>query len=128
MWIATRIGFFSIVKKDEGWHIRARVKADLERLRDFVLEEAGIDIGSIQTWPDADYRWRCITSEELVLLEMVEALALDIDYPNFKNEVASQPDQRDKLDAYSELWGALFTLQQWGESKSMQKRKKGVLH
>ena len=32
MWLMTRHGFYSIVQKDDGIHIRARERADLERM------------------------------------------------------------------------------------------------
>ena len=32
MWIASKFGWFSIVKKTDGWHVRARVRQDLETL------------------------------------------------------------------------------------------------
>ena len=38
---------------------------------------------------------------------LLAALGSEIDYPNFKNEVARRPDQREKLGAYHEIWSVL---------------------
>ncbi len=105
MWIASKLGFFSIVQKADGFHVRARIRPDLERL---------LAVGSltvpIQEWPAADYRWRAIvTPGELHAL--FAALEGSVDYPDFKSEVARHADQREKLTAYHELWAGLYSLQ-----------------
>ena len=33
MWICSKLGFFSIVKKDDRWHVRARARVDLKALK-----------------------------------------------------------------------------------------------
>ncbi|MEK9754479.1 MAG: hypothetical protein VW338_14895 [Rhodospirillaceae bacterium] len=112
MWIASKIGFFSIVQKDAQTHIRARVKKDLENL----IEEIGIEGWSeedltIQEWPGADYRFRLrIHPDDLGVL--FQKLAETIDYPNFKNEIHRRPDQAAKSPAYTTLWGHLHSLQE----------------
>jgi hypothetical protein len=108
MWLATKLGFFSIVQKeppDDGdaavYHIRARVREDLEnllRLTDLQRE--------ILTWPSADYRFRIMASQQEVF-EIMSALAESIDYDNFKGVIAATPDQRDRLDAYHKVWSTL---------------------
>lgn len=108
MWIASKLGFFSIVQKEGAWHVRARVKRDLENLVVAALPTAK---AKIQRWPAADYRWRiCLTRAEHVT-RVFAALQESIDYPNFKSEIAQRPDQREKLHAYHELWGAMQEIQ-----------------
>lgn len=108
MWIATKLGFYSIVQKAPGeWHVRARIRDDLSRL---VLAVEG-SLGDIQEWPGADYRWRFIVRDPSILASIFQGLAETIDYSNFKSEVGSRPDQRPKLPAYHTLWDNLYELQ-----------------
>lgn len=105
MWIASKWGFYSIARKPDGVHVRARVRQDLERLL-----SAGELAAAIQERPGADYRWRVIVGPaELGVL--MQTFAASVDYPNFKAVVASRPDQRAKLGAYHELWTELYLLQ-----------------
>lgn len=106
MWIATKHGFYSIVQKaPTKFHIRARVRQDLENLR----KQAGID-WDILEWPLADYRYRVIVDQK-GFVEVMGALALSLDYPNFKSQIAATPDQRAKLDAFHQIWALLSDLQ-----------------
>ena len=105
MWIASKLGFYSIVQKDDGFHVRARNRPDLERL----LTAAAVT-APIQEWPAADYRWRVIL-EPTQLAGVFRALEASVDYPNFKSEVARHADQTEKLPAYHALWGGLHQLQ-----------------
>ncbi|MFO1461230.1 MAG: hypothetical protein U1G08_17740 [Verrucomicrobiota bacterium] len=107
MWIASSIGFFSIVTKDGNLHVRARARRDLINL----LAIPGIPQAKIETWPAADYRWR-IRLDPGAAGAVLGALAGTVDYPNFKSEVARRPDQRAKLPAYHRLWDGLFEIQE----------------
>jgi hypothetical protein len=49
MWLCTQHGFYSIVKKDDGFNVRGRVKRDLENLAKLV----GLDLQV-----NRDYRYR----------------------------------------------------------------------
>lgn len=109
MWIASTSGFYSIVQHrdfPDQVLIRARVKKDLESI---------FDPSRIVFTPDGDYQYR-------VFLNKAEAgkIFLDkmmkIDYSNFKNHVAQNPEQRDKLDAYHEIWRVM-----WDYSTNQQK-------
>jgi hypothetical protein len=64
--------------------------------------------------PDVDYHWRIILKPE-ELAPALAALAATVDYPNFKDKIHASDTQSDKLDAYSDLWSALYNLQS-GES------------
>lgn len=105
MWLATKHGFYSIVQKaPTKFHIRARVRQDLKNLR----ELTGND-WEIQEWPLADYRYRVIVDYP-EFAGVMAALALSLDYPNFKSQIAVTPDQRDKLNAFHQIWALLARL------------------
>ncbi len=108
MWIASKLGFFSIVAhRDQPGQvmIRARIKGDLENLLADVWPKP-----PIFDTPVADYRFRVIMPK-LDASFLISDLVASIDYSNFKDTVADQPDQLDKLPAYSSLWGNLRRLQ-----------------
>ena len=112
MWIASKIGFFSIVAhRDQPGTvmIRARIKGDLENLLAALWDLEDPQPPIVDT-PQADYRFRIIVSQPHAV-SLVSRLAASIDYSNLKETVADQPDQRDKLPAYSSLWGNLRRLQ-----------------
>jgi hypothetical protein len=109
MWIMTTRGFYSAVQKrgdaDEGMvTIRARVKADLERLGDLLP-----DAKPYRQRGYSDYPWRVrVTAEEWAAA--VKAMALEIDYSNFKNEVKRVQGGK-RAQVYSRVWGVLLSLQ-----------------
>lgn len=100
MWLCTSIGFYSIVRKQDGWHVRARLRADLETLQR--AADAIVHL-PIQVWPGADYRYRIIITTQHGYESVWAVLAQSVDYPNFKGRIASLPDQRDKMPAYHDL-------------------------
>lgn len=102
MWIASKIGFFSIVLKPDI-QIRARVRGDLTRL----LNATGLENEIIHT-DTSDYPFR-IKVTKAGLQTVMLALADSVDYENFKGEIADRPDQREKLHAYHGLWDALLS-------------------
>lgn len=106
MWLATKHGFYSIVQKGEDeFHVRGRVRRDLENLLELVQADL-----TILEWPGADYRFRIIAGRS-TFIKIMAALALDLDYPNFKAEIAASPDQHDKLEAFHQVWCILAQLQ-----------------
>ncbi len=107
MWIATQHGFYSCVIKVDGVYVRARVRADLVNLLNLWKPAKKV---SILKWPEADYRYRIIVSPA-DLIEILAAVGTALNYPNFKSKIAATPDQREKLQAYSELWHNLLDLQ-----------------
>ncbi len=44
-------------------------------------------------------------------LRLIERLAVAVTYPNFKSEVAKQPSQQNKHEAYHQVWAIMHTLQ-----------------
>jgi 8-oxo-dGTP pyrophosphatase MutT (NUDIX family) len=111
MWLITPIGFFSIVQKatdktGDTLTVRARVRSDLEALRERYLPS----LGAITESRSNDYRFRAVARRSEVAAAaaaMIDAL----DYSNFKNEVARrQGRKREAL--YHDVWDVLYALQQ----------------
>jgi hypothetical protein len=106
MWLFTKRGFYSIVEKKPGeFHIRARLKKDLENLKELAEIKRQVNLTR-----DGDYRYRLVVNQvEVVAALMV--LAKDIDYDNFKSRIAADPEQRKKLPALHQIWGLMASLQ-----------------
>lgn len=116
MWIATRIGFYSIVLRPEKegaknsvYHLRARTGSDIDAVISLLEPLLKRALRLFKT-PDVDYHWRIILRPE-ELAPVLASLAATVDYPNFKDEIHASDTQADKLDAYSDLWTALYDLQ-----------------
>ncbi|WP_210487244.1 hypothetical protein [Rufibacter aurantiacus] len=113
MWIASKFGFFSIVAKKDGFHVRARVRQDLEQLM------AAVNLAEpIQVWPEADYRYRVILIAQEIPL-VFQALADSIDYNNFKDMIAETPAQGDKYGVYGQIWNIMYHFQEWNEQEEV---------
>jgi ADP-ribose pyrophosphatase YjhB (NUDIX family) len=114
VWLLTPLGFFSIVRKpdDVGWGtltVRARVKSDLEALREHCLP----DLGEIEENAGTDYRYRAKAKRSQVA-EALAKLVQDLDYENFKNEVAKKQGKH-RAAAYGKVWDVLCKLQTGSE-------------
>src|SRR5690348_1844856 len=109
MWLLTPDGFFSIVQKtdEEDLCVRARDAADLDRLRSRYLPTLN---KTLETH-GGDYRYRAWVSRE-ALAEVMVAIVRDLDYSNFKNEVARRDPERAHL--YGEVWSVLGQIQPGG--------------
>jgi len=107
MWLMTDFGFFSIVQKEgeQNLTVRARVRQDLLNLKDRYLP----GLGAIEETEYADYRYRVRVPRE-VFAEALRDIALDIDYPNFKNSVARKQGKA-RARAYEDVWQRLYGLQ-----------------
>jgi hypothetical protein len=107
MWLMTNFGFFSIVKKEGESHltVRARTKQDLLSLKERYLPA----IGAIEVSEYADYRYRVRVPQE-AFAEALRDIALDIDYPNFKNSV-SEKQGKVRARVYEDVWHRLYDLQ-----------------
>lgn len=113
MWIASKLGFFSVVQKTAGeWHVRGRVRDDLANLVNAAYKRPDEVLESIEEWPEADYRWRLIVRDADELAGLFQVLADSITYPNFKAEISQTPGQEPKLPAYYQLWQSLHDLQE----------------
>ena len=89
-----------------SFQIRARSRGDLEKLK----KHAGLSEDVIETL-HADYHYRLVVSRKELACCM-EMLAEEVDYPNFKSEVARLQDQEDKLNAYHKIWGVMYGYQE----------------
>ena len=112
MWLMTKMGFFSIVKKGDvfgkkdTWCVRARARKDLENLKEFSVLKGDI----IETLEDADYHYRVfINGKELD--NLFRLLPSSIEYPNFKQMIHKNSDQEEKHPFYLECWKALWVYQ-----------------
>lgn len=107
MWLFTRFGFFSVVCKDASSDlltVRSRTRGDLDRLRHHYLPALSPSLEQQGT----DYPWRGTVGREALGLAMA-AIARDIDYANFKDEVAASIG-KDRAKRYSKIWAALYDM------------------
>ena len=110
MWLITPVGFFSIVQKPDDRDrdtltIRARVRSDLEALREQFLP----GLGEIRESKTNDYRFRAVAPRSEVAQAMVK-LVEGLDYSNFKDRVAKVQGKA-RAHVYHDVWSALYPLQ-----------------
>jgi len=110
MWLMTPIGFFSIVQKAKDaaadtLTVRARARSDLEALRDAYVHE----LGEIVEGGGTDYPFRAIAPRKS-LGAALAAIVADLDYSNFKSEVARRQGAA-RAQTYHEVWQALRGLE-----------------
>ena len=101
MWIFTRVGFFScIADKDNesGMIVRARVRRDIDQLRETYMPE----LGEVISLPNRDYPFRAKISKVDFAMGMSN-VAIDIEYTNFKNTVATEQGYP-RAKVYSRVW------------------------
>lgn len=103
MWLFTNIGFFSVVRKPgtDFLTVRTRVKHDLDALRNQYLPELSTTIGKAGT----DYPWRATVSHAAFSVALGK-IAMNIDYSNFKNEIAVRQG-KPRASRYGKVWQAL---------------------
>lgn len=108
MWLFTSIGFFSVVQKPRQTDltIRARVAADLDRLRERYLPS----LSPTRSEGGTDYPYRATASREAWTTALAK-LGCDVTYANFKAEVTrSQGMERERI--YERVWGVLRELEE----------------
>jgi len=110
MWIATTLGFFSIVQKrgdaQQGMlTLRARAAGDLDALRAAVLPELGPTVAGGGT----DYPFRA-RAPRAAVARAVAGLIGSLDYGNFKDAVAARQGAG-RAAVYHDVWQALLGLQ-----------------
>lgn len=103
MWLITPVGFFSVVQKssDVGSNtltVRARVRSDLEALRDKFLP----GMGEITESKSNDYRLRAVAPKAEVALAMA-TMVNDLDYSNFKSQVGKVQGAA-RAHMYHDVW------------------------
>lgn len=103
MWLMTKHGF-SIVQKQPGeFHVRARVRNDLENL----VARVPLPAADIHSSQATDYTFRIIVGKEDVR-KLMQFLGDSLDYSNYKDTVARTPDQQAKHDAYASVWHTMI--------------------
>lgn len=122
MWIATTEGFLSVVShtgRPDSVIVRGRIREDVVQAAErYVRESLSYDISDaaarrnavvlVKATPDADYQYRFEADRE-TFSKVVGAIASEIDYPNFKAEVAKRQDQR-RASIYGRVWATLTDL------------------
>lgn len=117
MWILTTRGMYSVVLEADrpGWVlVRARRRDDLERLMELV-EPHVRRLPPVIATPERDYPFR-IKLQGRVWADVAEALAQEIDYTNFKDEV-ERVQGRWRHDVYARVWTILRQLTPHEESQ-----------
>jgi 8-oxo-dGTP pyrophosphatase MutT (NUDIX family) len=106
MWTLTPFGFFSAVRKHGDAHltIRARVAADLDALRVRCPTLSPTVSGG-----GTDYPFRATCSPE-AWGDALAAMGRDIDYANFKDEVARRQGHA-RAKVYGGVWSHLLSLE-----------------
>lgn len=110
MWILLNDADLSVVRDRTARNrllVRSRTRGSLERLFPRFRKR-------IRETPAADYRFRLSVSPPVVGALIAERL-VSIDYDNFKNSVTD----RDRHDAYLEVWGAMRRLQHGREQRGV---------
>ena len=122
MWVFTKYGFFSAVcaREGRGRHgqpvdptrimVRARVQAHLEALKKRFPDLLGEC--AIQQFPGADYAFRIFVAKP-IWSQVLEALADETDYDNFKSEVARHQGHAGVAYERSlhDVWSVMYRLQ-----------------
>lgn len=106
MWLFTHFGFFSVVSKEAGddLTIRSRTRSDLDRLRNHYLPS----LSPSRAHEGTDYPWRA-TAPTSAVGDAMSAIACDINYANFKDEVALNLG-KDRAKRYGKIWSALYDM------------------
>lgn len=119
MWIFTKYGFLSVVNARKGFGelgqpsdperlmIRGRCRCHLERFQEHfpTLKDR-----QIETFPGSDYPFR-IFVEKSVWAEVMKELAEELNYDNFKNAVAKEPDSSQYEDCLHDVWQIMRRLE-----------------
>jgi hypothetical protein len=119
MWVFTRYGFFSVVST-RGPHgttidpdrvlIRARDRRHLDALRGRFPEV--LEVGEIHEGVGTDYAFRMVV-EKSAWARVLQMLGAEIDYDNFKSEVASHLKSAgaEYEEALHQVWSVMRRLQ-----------------
>jgi hypothetical protein len=123
MWIHTKNGFYSVVKKKNEEHLtlRARCKEDMDAFIEAMGEfEPGICEANVKVNVGTDYMYRIqITKKEFNLF--MGLTIRELDYDNFKN--ASCGEDSIRHDAYYRCWKAMYDMQNRKQHAGIFKKK-----
>ena len=118
MWVFSGTGFVSAVRKADRPDVitvRSRDRKSLEPL----AEAAGVEIWSS---PYGDYPYRAFV-EPKVFAEWVETQAMNIDYDNFKNQVAKTRGY-DYTHALHDVWVAMLATEDASREELIEQQNK----
>ncbi len=102
MWLFTNTGFVSAVQINGELVVRARDSESLEPLAELAKK-------NIRHSPESDYPYRVITDHE-TFSKWVKHMAQNIDYPNFKSEVA-QVRGYEFANALTSVWSVMHEVE-----------------
>lgn len=107
MWLFAKSFFCSVVQKEntDFLTVRSRVKSDLDSLRHRYMPTLSPTV----SYAASDYPHRA-TINRLDFAEGLKKIALDIDYDNFKNEVAKKQGH-ERAHVYGRVWADLLALE-----------------
>lgn len=122
MWLFTKYGFYSAVcaRRGDGAHgqpidpervmVRARLRSHLEALQ---ARFESLRDCELQASSDTDYAFRLFVPKA-VWGDVTAALALEMDYDNFKSEVAEHQGRAGAAyeQALHDVWSVMHRLQQ----------------
>ena len=123
MWLFTKYGFFSAVcaRQGDGSHsqpvdterimVRARVRRHLETLRERFTDLLGDS--EIKEFSGTDYSFR-IFVPKVIWSKIVAELTNELDYDNFKSEVARHQGSDGVAYEHSlhDVWSVVYQLQE----------------
>ena len=115
MWILTKIGFYSIIKKTSHlnpdrpavFNIRGRDKDDLKRFAELVSPDLA-KRPVVHEYAHSDYPYRVYLNTQEEMDALMAKLSALIDYNNFKDTIKATPHQKAKLEPYEEFWSLLY--------------------
>lgn len=122
MWVFTPDGFYSVVQKKQDAKngmltVRTRNRADIDALVKNHFPDA-----KPYAVRASDYAWR-IRVPAALWADALAAMALEIDYSNFKDEVTKRQGWK-RHDVYLRVWVALLSLRD-PVKRSRRRRGKG---
>ena len=115
MWILTKIGFYSIIKKTSHlnpdgpavFNIRGRDKDDLKRFAELVSPDLA-KRPVVHEYAHSDYPYRVYLNTQEEMDAVMAKLSALIDYNNFKDTIKATHHQKAKLEPYEEFWSLLW--------------------
>lgn len=118
MWLFATSGFYSVVQKpgEKRLTVRARVRSDLDRLRQKYMPELSETYADVGT----DYRYRAFIDHGAFGRGLAR-VGQDLHYANFKGEVARTQTSR-RAAVYSNAWTALWELLKEDDAEEEQRR------